>query len=101
MVPAELQILTSNTVIIVVAYFVVYPRFCGANLHKILFNDVIATLVALLVAGAKFAGGTEVFSLGVGAVNWFWFTLLSYFLLETPFMIWYFKRHGIWPGAGK
>lgn len=99
MLSGELQILLINLAIVVMAYFVVYPRFCGADLHKILVNDAIATVVALLVAGSLFAGGDERFTLLFGEVNWFWFTLLTYFLIETPFMLWYFKRYGIWPGA--
>ncbi len=97
MIPSEGQILISNLAIVMVAYWGVYPRFCGGDLHKILWNDAIATVVALIVAGTKFAGSDETFPLGLGMVNWFWFTLLTYFLIETPFMVWYFKRYGIWP----
>ena len=61
-------------------------------------NDAIATVVALVVAGSQFASGDERFTLVLVEVNWFWFTLLTYFALETPFMVWYFKRFGLWPG---
>lgn len=99
MLSAEWQILLSNSVIIMLGYLLVYPRFCGANMQKILVNDAIATVVALVVAGSQFAGGDERFTLVLVEVNWFWFTLLTYFALETPFMVWYFKRFGLWPGA--
>lgn len=101
MLSGELQIVLINLAIILLAYFGVYPRFCGADLNKILVNDAIATVVALVVAGSLFAGSDARFTLLFGEVNWFWFTLLTYFLMETPFMFWYFKRFGIWPGGEK
>jgi len=93
----ELQIILSNSLIIAIAYLAVYPRFCGADIKKIAFNDCLATAVALCLAGSVFAGSELEFSLGVGSVNWFWFTLLTFMALETPVMFWYFKRNGLWP----
>ena len=34
MLSAEWQILLSNSVIIMLGYLLVYPRFCGANMQK-------------------------------------------------------------------
>jgi hypothetical protein len=92
----EFVLLALNLVLVCFAYFVIFPRFCGSDGPKIVQNDVLASVVGLLVAGSLFWGSGEDFSLIFIEVNWFWFTLISYSLIEIPFMRWYFKKHDVW-----
>ena len=48
--PAELTILLLNAVLIVVCYQLLYPRQVGSSRVRLIINDAIATVVALMVA---------------------------------------------------
>jgi len=93
---AELLIIGLNTAVVLLAYLVVYPAFCGANGWRIAANDLLATATVLIVSGLLFAGTGVSFSLLFFSTNWFWFTLLSYLTIETPLMFWYFNKHNVW-----
>ena len=69
-----------------IAYFVIYPRFCGSNGYKISANDLIASGLSLIIAGSLFYGTGTKFSLLITDVNWFWFTMLTYMAIELPLM---------------
>jgi hypothetical protein len=97
----ELLIIIVNVVVICIAYFFVYPRFCGSDGNKIASNDLIATAIPLLIAGYNYWGTGVEFSLIVTTVNWFWFTLSSYFIIEIPLMLWYFKKNDVWKSFNK
>lgn len=92
----ELLLLSLNATVILAAYFIVYPKFCGANGWRIAANDLLATATVLVVSGLLFAGSGVSFSLLIFSTNWFWFTLLSYLVIETPLMFWYFNKHNVW-----
>jgi hypothetical protein len=62
---------------------------------RLIINDAIATVVALMVAGSVYAGSGQLFSLLVVDVSWFWFTLVSYSLMELPFAMRYMRRHNM------
>jgi len=96
MFSSELIILCLNIIVILMAYFIIYPRFCGADGNKIAGNDLIATGIILLISGSIFCGTGEVFSLILFSVNWFWFTFLTYAAIEIPIMLWYFNKHDVW-----
>jgi hypothetical protein len=93
--PAELTILLLNTVLIVVCYQLLYPRHVGNSRVRLIINDAIATVVALMVAGSVYVGSGQLFSLLVVDVSWFWFTLVSYSLMELPFAMRYMRRHNM------
>jgi len=92
----ELIIIGLNLVVIFIAYFVVYPKFCGSDGMKIAYNDLAASGIVLFVTGSIFWGTGEQLSLILFSVNWFWFTLLTYLIIEIPLMLWYFKKHDVW-----
>lgn len=89
--------LAVNLTVIVLGYLVVYPRFAGTDLRRLVVNDLLASLVALGVVGYAFAGSGQSFTLVAFEVGWLPFTLLTFFALETPFFFWYCRRHGIAP----
>jgi hypothetical protein len=87
--------LAVNLTVIALGYFVVYPRFAGADVRRLVVKDLIASVVALGVVGYAFAGSGQTFTLVAAEVGWLPFTLITFFVLETPFFLWYCRRHGI------
>ena len=82
-----------NAVILVAAYFYVYPRFAGADTRRLAINDLIANGCALLVVGLLYGGTGQRFSLLFGEVGWFGFTIATFLLMELPLFIWYSRRY--------
>jgi len=81
--------------IILIAYFLVYPRTAKSDAIKVALYDIGASGLSLLIAGYFFWNSGVEFSLYFIDVNWFIFTLTTYALLEMPFMAWYFKKHNV------
>lgn len=93
MIEPELAVILLNSTLIVLAYFWFYPRVAGANLQKVALFDLLTTAIALLIVGFKFWGSGYLFELVGFHLNWFWFTLLTYLVLEIPLSLWYLKRY--------
>ncbi|MBC54260.1 MAG: hypothetical protein CMQ34_10560 [Gammaproteobacteria bacterium] len=89
-------ILGLNAAVAALAYFFVYPKFCGANGWRIAANDLLATATVVIVSGVLYAGTGVAFNFLFFSTNWFWFALLSYLVIETPLMLWYFNKHDVW-----
>jgi len=96
MVYPEFLVIGLNVTVVLLAYFVIYPKFCKSNGYKIANNDLVATSIVLTVTGITFWDSGVQFSLLLFSVNWFWFTLLMYAAIELPIMLWYFKKHDVW-----
>ena len=92
MVLPELAIVILNVIIVFVAYFSVYPKLAGNNVNKIAMYDLIASGLALFIVGIKFWGSDYQFSLIITDVNWFWFTLITYSVIEFPFIFGILKK---------
>ena len=91
----ELSILALNLIIVLVSYLSIYPKLAGNDLKKITFLDILSSGFALLVVGLNYWGSGHEFNILINNVNWFWFTLISYFLMEVPVMLWYFKKQNV------
>lgn len=91
----ELSIILLNFIIILVAYFSIYPKLAGNNFNKISFYDLFASGFAFLVVGLNYWGTGHEFSLLMFNTNWFWFTLVTYGAIEIPIMVWYFKKQKV------
>ena len=91
----EWLVVSLNLIVIAVAYLAIYPRFVGSDLRRLVQNDLVASLVALSVVGSLYWGSDQRFDLFVFTLNWFWFTILSFALLESPFALWYMRRYRI------
>ena len=91
----EYLVLTINLSILIIAYIFVHPRYAGADFNKLTMNDLAASLTSVLVCGALFWNIGAKFSLMTFNMNWFWFAVVSYFLMELPFMAWYCRKHKI------
>ena len=72
-----------------------YPRAADADFMKIAYYYIFASATALAIAGSVFWGTGHSFSLLLFDANWFWFTLLTYLVIEIPVMSWYFKSRGV------
>ncbi|MGB0446275.1 MAG: hypothetical protein ACPHW0_08065 [Pseudomonadales bacterium] len=98
---AELTIIALNFVVIFSAYFFVYPKYCGANGYRIAFFDLILKNLVFLISaslfwdegGAFFWGIDKRFSLLIFSVNWFWFTFITYLIIDSLFSLWFYNKH--------
>ena len=88
---AELSIILLNVVIILIAYVWVYPKLASKNINKVAALDCVSSCLALVIVANKYWGQGVEFNLIQFELNWFWFTLLSYSIIEIPIALWYFK----------
>jgi hypothetical protein len=93
----ELKILILNAAALAVAYLGIYPSMARITLRRLLRQDVVLSVVLLLVAGVMFAGSGTRFSLVVFDTPWWVFTLLTGMVMEWPLFLWFCRRHGIDP----
>lgn len=78
--------------IILLAYSSVYPKLAGLDVNKVAWLDIGTSGLALMIVGYKYWNTGQVFTLLIMEVNWFWFTLISYTLIEIPIALWYFRE---------
>jgi hypothetical protein len=92
-----LLVLMINIGLLVLAYSWIYPRYAGNNVSRMMLIDSGLTSLAVLAAGLLFWGRGLEFSLIGLPMNWFFFSFVTYFVIELPFFLWYVQRHGMWP----
>jgi hypothetical protein len=88
---AELTILLLNLVIIIITYLSVYPKIAGKNINKVAVYDCVASGLAIIIVASKYWGMGVQFEFLFIELNWFWFTLVSYSVIEVPVALWYFR----------
>ena len=91
----ELQILIINGVLLAYAYFWAYPALSDKKLSVIMTRDIAISFASLCLAGALFWGSGTAFSVILFETNWFWFTVITLFVIETPLFYWFVRKHGI------
>lgn len=91
----EFFVVVLNLIIVFVAYLSVYPKLAGNSFNRISFYDIFASGLALTIVGLKYWGTGQEFNLIFGQFNWFWFTLITYALIEVPVMVWYFRKNKV------
>jgi len=91
----EFFVIGLNLFIIIIAYFYVYPKYAGNSQSKIAQNDTIASIISVIIVGSVYWGSNHEFNAVITTMNWFWFCLVSFFVMETPLMIWYYKKHNV------
>ena len=92
---AEFSILAPVLIIIAGSYLSIFPKIAGNSLDKIALYDVGCYAFALVLSGYKYWGTAADFNVLLFNTNWFWFTVISYAVLEIPFFIWYCKKHNV------
>lgn len=93
--PHETQALIIIGAILGIAYLGIFPTMAQKTLNRLMAVDAVLMGLALLTVGALFAGQALRFSLILFEVNWFWFTLITYGLIEVPLFLRFAKAHGI------
>lgn len=91
----ELSIILINFIVLLIAYLHVNPKYAKNDFKKISLQDLIGSMVSLLIVGSVYYGSEQPFSLLFMDVNWIWFTLATYTVIETPFFLWYAKRYNV------
>jgi len=91
----ESTILLINIAFILFSYLYVYPRFVKDDLQKLTKFDIFSSLFALGVVGFFFFGDERSFDFILFETNWWVFCILSYFVLELPFIFYYIKKWDI------
>ena len=86
---AESCILLLNAAIIFIAYISVYPKIAGKNINKVAALDCAASGLALMIVANKYWSSGIEFTFLFMQLNWFWYTLLSYSVIEIPIALWY------------
>lgn len=90
---AELLIIILNFLIVFISYYVVYPVFAGRNINKLIVNDCVAMLISLFIAFSLYGDTRYDFSMVLFETNWFWYSLSTFMLIETPFALSYIKKY--------
>jgi hypothetical protein len=91
MMSAESSILLLNAAIIFIAYLSVYPKIAGKKINKVAALDCVASGLALMIVANKYWSSGIEFTFLFMQLNWFWYTLLSYSVIEIPIALWYFR----------
>lgn len=86
----ELFVILINLVILLTAYTFIYPYLKG-NMKSIAYFDLALSWISLIFAWSIFWWSLAEFSFIFFDVNWFWFTILSYAILESLFFFRFFK----------
>ena len=91
----ELPILLINFTLILFAYFLIYPKFVKDNTARLIKFDIIISLFALFLAGVLFYGSGTSFNFIFFNGNWFWFSIITFAILEMFFFFYYLKKFKI------
>ena len=92
----EMVVLALNFVLVLIAYFGIYPKYCGADGNKIMRNDLLLSLISVACVALLYAGKGHKFNMLLFSSHWFWFAIISYTAIELPFMLLYFKKYHVW-----
>ncbi len=86
--PVELQVAIICFAGLAIGYVGIFARMDPPTIGRVLCGDVAVFTMCLTTIGALFWGTGTTFSTGFGTVNWFWFTVVCYSVLECPFFFW-------------
>ncbi len=75
--------------ILLFSYLWFFPRVAQDDLIKLSQYDLLSSIVTLTISGLLFAGKSLTFRLLDLELNWFWFTIICYIILELPLFLWY------------
>lgn len=92
----ELTVLLVIVATIAVSYLYVYPKYAGNNVRLMQWLDVAMSAIPIGISAALFLTSDPSFRFIFFETNWFFFTLLTHFVLELPFFALYIKARGLW-----
>ena len=91
----EITILIINLTFILVSYLLIYPEWAKDDINKIMKLDIFFSLLSMIVVGLIFWNSNNSFNIFITTVNWFWFYLITYFIIESWFFAWYKKKYNV------
>ncbi len=97
----ELAIFSLNLAILLIAYYYFYPKFAKNNINKMALYDIAISILSILIVGGLFWGKGLEFNLIFFKANWFWFTFISFLVIELPLFAAYCKKYNIDLFTGK
>jgi hypothetical protein len=92
----ELIVIALNLCILSFSYFWLFPRVAGANILTLAKYDSVSFMIAITISGILFYDSYVEFNALFLTLNWFWFTLVTFLVFETPFALYYFKKNNLW-----
>ena len=91
----DLALVTINLLLLWVGYGWLFPRVRAFDMRALSRYDLVVSSTSVGAAAVLFYGSEIEFGFGVFHANWFWFALVSYVVLEIPFVFWYARRYDI------
>jgi hypothetical protein len=91
----EATILIINAVLMAYAYLWAYPALPEKTWRAVMVRDTAISFAALGLAGVLFWGTGLRFSMIVFETNWFVFSILTLFAMETPLFLWFARKYGM------
>ncbi|MEP1767516.1 MAG: hypothetical protein ABJJ53_12860 [Sulfitobacter sp.] len=91
----EVRILLVQVSSIVFAYTTIFPWFKAVTLRAMTRINIAFLAVLLPLFGIAYAGKGIGFSMLLFDMPWWLFVLISGMLIDTPFFIWYCRKHNI------
>ena len=92
----EEMVLGINIAMITFAYSWLFARVEAFDMQKVMLYDSGVILVAVSVVGYLFYGKNIIFYLFGMEVDWLIFSIVTYFVMEVPFALWYFNKYDLW-----
>lgn len=91
----EFSVILINCSLIFISYVFLYPRFVKDSFNKLFYFDILFSLLALLISGYLFFQTETEFKALLFTTNWIWFTLLTYFIIESSALILYKHKYNV------
>jgi hypothetical protein len=95
MLKYEFIIILINILLLSFTYLWFFQKVAGNDIKKLSIYDLLTSLISLMISGFLFWESGIEFTLFVVDMNWFWFTFVTYFIVEIPIALWYFKKYDV------
>jgi len=96
MLSPEFIIILINISILSFSYLWFFPRIAGKDGMKLAKYDAISFVIAISISGILFYDSYIEFNTLFFTLDWFWFSVLTFFVFETPYALWYFNKNNVW-----
>jgi hypothetical protein len=92
----ELIVILINLSILSFSYLWLFPRVAGSDGMRLAKYDAVSFVIAVSISAILFYDSHVEFNALFLTLDWFWFAVLSFFVFETPFALWYFNKNDVW-----
>ena len=91
----ELIVILYDLCLAFFVYVWLYPKLQIESINRLSLYDLVVSFMTLIIGWFLFGGKDIAFSLYFTDTNWYWFTIVVYFIIETPFALWYMKKYNL------